>query len=230
MSTSLHRILNDPGCIDIDIEAALLTNQESNTGSLSENGTVTLENGKPQNETPQNETPPLSDDTPSTKRRRYTTSYSDVFRAEVAKYALEHGNSAAIRHFKNRLDLPESTVRSFKKKYLTVMEEQRQTGEVGTIVSVPAKTKGRKPGTPNRKPKIPKSILPWSTTGLEESMRVQPFDADRSSTVSLTGTATSLFRILVSSGCPNVILYVYYGNCKPPRYSGQTALFQGQPD
>ncbi len=161
MSTSLHRILNDPGCIDIDIEAALLTNQESNTGSLSENGTVTLENGKPQNETPQNETPPLSDDTPSTKRRRYTTSYSDVFRAEVAKYALEHGNSAAIRHFKNRLDLPESTVRSFKKKYLTVMEEQRQTGEVGTIVSVPAKTKGRKPGTPNRKPKIPKSILPW---------------------------------------------------------------------
>ncbi|XP_064398340.1 uncharacterized protein LOC135344968 isoform X1 [Halichondria panicea] len=200
MSTSLHRILNDPGCIDIDIEAALLTNQESNTGSLSENGTVTLENGKPQNETPQNETPPLSDDTPSTKRRRYTTSYSDVFRAEVAKYALEHGNSAAIRHFKNRLDLPESTVRSFKKKYLTVMEEQRQTGEVGTIVSVPAKTKGRKPGTPNRKPKIPKSILPWSTTGLEESMRVQPFDADRSSTVSLTGHLAIPAKLRCSKG------------------------------
>ena len=152
MSTSLHRILIDPASC-IDLEGALLSSQESN--SLSENATL-------KNETPENGTP--SDDTPSTKRRRYTTSYSDEFRAEVAKYALDHGNSAAIRHFKNRLELPESTVRSFKKKYLTVLEEQRQTGEVGSIVSVPAKTKGRKPGTPNRKPKIPKSILPWLAT------------------------------------------------------------------
>ncbi|KAG7174196.1 hypothetical protein Hamer_G003099 [Homarus americanus] len=53
------------------------------------------------------------------KRGNYA-SYSPELRAEIGKYAAEHGNLAAVQHFKEQLgfEIPESTVRGLKDKYL----------------------------------------------------------------------------------------------------------------
>ncbi|CAL4146822.1 unnamed protein product, partial [Meganyctiphanes norvegica] len=53
------------------------------------------------------------------KRGNYA-SYSPELRAEIGKYAAEHGNLAAVQHFKELLgfEIPESTVRGLKDKYL----------------------------------------------------------------------------------------------------------------
>ncbi|KAB7496792.1 hypothetical protein Anas_01970 [Armadillidium nasatum] len=53
------------------------------------------------------------------KRGNYV-SYSPELRAEIGKYAAEHGNLAAITHFKEKLniEIPESTVRGLKDKYM----------------------------------------------------------------------------------------------------------------
>ncbi|XP_043198607.1 uncharacterized protein LOC122368585 [Amphibalanus amphitrite] len=61
------------------------------------------------------------------KRGNYT-SYSPEIRAEVGKYAFEHGNHAAMVHFRERLgcDLPESTIRGLKEKYVVKL---RRTGD-----------------------------------------------------------------------------------------------------
>ncbi|XP_014253373.1 uncharacterized protein LOC106668790 isoform X2 [Cimex lectularius] len=53
------------------------------------------------------------------KRGRYTF-YSPELRAEIGKYAAEHGSLKASNHFSKILghDLPESTARGYKEKYL----------------------------------------------------------------------------------------------------------------
>lgn len=53
------------------------------------------------------------------KRGNYA-SYSPELRAEIGRYAVEHGNLAAVQHFKEKLgfEIPESTVRGLKDKYL----------------------------------------------------------------------------------------------------------------
>ncbi|XP_037084751.1 uncharacterized protein LOC119105390 [Pollicipes pollicipes] len=53
------------------------------------------------------------------KRGNYA-SYSPEIRAEIGRYAYEHGNHAATQHFRGKLgcDLPESTVRGLKEKYI----------------------------------------------------------------------------------------------------------------
>ena len=88
---------------------------------------------------------PLGEDFPRGKRRRYTTNYTDEDRAAIAKYAYEHGNAAAIKQFMPQFNLPESTVRSFKKRYLEELANIRKSGvEVGELTMVPARKKGRK--------------------------------------------------------------------------------------
>ena len=88
---------------------------------------------------------PLDEGTPRGKRRRYTTNYTDEDRAAIAKYAYEHGNAAAIKKFMPQFNLPESTVRSFKKRYLEELANIRKAGvEVGELTMVPARKKGRK--------------------------------------------------------------------------------------
>ncbi|XP_054285183.1 uncharacterized protein LOC129001769 [Macrosteles quadrilineatus] len=55
----------------------------------------------------------------SKKRGTYTT-YSPEVRAEIGKFAAEHGSLKACQHFANILghDVPESTVRGLREKYL----------------------------------------------------------------------------------------------------------------
>lgn len=53
------------------------------------------------------------------KRGNYA-SYSPELRAEIGKYASEHGNLAAVQYYKEKLgfEIPESTVRGLRDKYL----------------------------------------------------------------------------------------------------------------
>jgi hypothetical protein len=50
-------------------------------------------------------------------------------RAKIAKYACEHGNASAVRHFAKILGKPinESTVRSMKKQYLRELDHSPDT-------------------------------------------------------------------------------------------------------
>ena len=58
------------------------------------------------------------------KKRKVYSSYTDTDRAAIGRYAAEHGNIATQRHFKSKLpDLGESTIRSFKKKYLAALSK-----------------------------------------------------------------------------------------------------------
>lgn len=66
------------------------------------------------------------------KRGNYA-SYSPEVRADIGKYAAEHGNLAAVQHFKELLgfEIPESTVRGLKDKYL--IKRVRGKKEVSSI-------------------------------------------------------------------------------------------------
>jgi len=57
------------------------------------------------------------------KRGNYTV-YSPEIRAEMGKYAAEHGSQRACQHFRNILghDVPESTIRGLRDKYLLKRE------------------------------------------------------------------------------------------------------------
>ena len=53
------------------------------------------------------------------KKIKRHTHFTDRDRAEIGKHAAENGNSSAQRRLKSKFpDLGESTVQSFKKKYL----------------------------------------------------------------------------------------------------------------
>ena len=61
------------------------------------------------------------------KPRKERTVYSDTDRAAIGKYAAENGNTSARKHFKEKFPaLGESTVRSFKQKYIPVSGSRRQ--------------------------------------------------------------------------------------------------------
>ena len=66
--------------------------------------------------------------------------YSPKDRALVGKYASEFGNSAALKHFKNKLpDLKESTVNLFKKKYQGFLK----TSTSGAVAEIGKLKRGR---------------------------------------------------------------------------------------
>ena len=72
------------------------------------------------------------------KKIKRHTHFTDIDRAEIGKYAAENGNASAQRYLKSKFpDLGESTVRSFKKKYLAVVAK----GE--TVTCIPSKKAGR---------------------------------------------------------------------------------------
>ena len=58
-------------------------------------------------------------------RGRYVQ-YSDEMRAEIGKFALKHGNSAAMKHFFGVLghEIPESTIRGMRDKYQLMVERK----------------------------------------------------------------------------------------------------------
>ena len=73
------------------------------------------------------------------KPRKERTVYSDTDRAAIGKYAAENGNTSAQKHFKEKFpELGESTVRSFKQKYLSLV-----AGGKSSIASIPTKRMGR---------------------------------------------------------------------------------------
>ena len=91
----------------------------------------------------------LSDDSVPVKKRRgsgtYTT-YTAEQRARIGKYALENGNSRAIKHFLSQFpNLKESTVRSFKKAYREELEKQQKKTIPQPVTAITAKPKGRPP-------------------------------------------------------------------------------------
>ena len=69
-------------------------------------------------------------------RGRYVQ-YSDELRAKIGKFALKHGNSAAMKHFYAELghEIPESTIRGMRDKYQLLVERgaAADTGEVEAV-------------------------------------------------------------------------------------------------
>ena len=79
------------------------------------------------------------------KKRKYTTTFTSEDRAAIARYAAQNGNSAAVKKFKASHNVGESTVRSFKKKYLEELKKQPNPGnEAEEVTSLPARKRGRK--------------------------------------------------------------------------------------
>ena len=86
---------------------------------------------------------------PPAKRKRgsgtYTT-YTPTQHAMIGKYALENGNERARKHFLSEFsNLPESTIRYFKKAYREELEKKRKKCDPQPVVEITAKPKGRPP-------------------------------------------------------------------------------------
>ena len=79
------------------------------------------------------------------KKRGFYQSYTPEDKARIARFAIEHGIAKAVRHFSQELNkkLRESTVREFKKRYLS----QTQGKNVEFITEIESKPRGR--------PKVP---------------------------------------------------------------------------
>jgi hypothetical protein len=69
------------------------------------------------------------------KKRAYTT-YDPELRAKVGRYALDHGNQETIDHFHDEcgIDLPESTVRGLRDRYLLKMSKEKDGGSGGEVL------------------------------------------------------------------------------------------------
>ena len=76
------------------------------------------------------------------KKRKYTTAFTAEDRAAIGRYASENGNAAAVKKFRATHNVGESTVRSFKKKYLEELKRQVTTGT--EVTSLRAGKRGRK--------------------------------------------------------------------------------------
>ena len=76
------------------------------------------------------------------KKRKYTTAFTAEDRAAIGRYASENGNAAAAKKFRATHNVGESTVRSFKKKYLVELKRQVTTGT--EVTSLRAGKRGRK--------------------------------------------------------------------------------------
>ena len=78
------------------------------------------------------------------KRNSYTH-YSGETRVKIAKYAVENGNTKAVKHFEKEFpNLKENTVRNFKKKYYEKLSKARREGKT-EVLSLPSKVCGRPP-------------------------------------------------------------------------------------
>ena len=72
--------------------------------------------------------------------------YADEVRARIGKYASENGNERARKHFSVEFPtLNESTIRNFKKMYLSKLSEERKKINPGLVTALPVKSKGRPP-------------------------------------------------------------------------------------
>ena len=62
----------------------------------------------------------------STSIRGRYSQYTPELRAKIGKFALKHGNAAAVRHFQAELghEIPESTIRGMRDKYQVLSKQQ----------------------------------------------------------------------------------------------------------
>ena len=78
------------------------------------------------------------------KTKRSYTSYTDENRAAIGKYTVENSNAAALRHFRPHfMELRESTVRSFKTKYLAAVKENRGLDHPTDVTAIPSKMRDK---------------------------------------------------------------------------------------
>ena len=78
------------------------------------------------------------------KTKRSYTSYTDENRVAIGKYAVENSNAAALRHFRPHfMELGESTVKSFKTKYLAAVKENRGLDHPTDVTAIPSKKRGK---------------------------------------------------------------------------------------
>ena len=80
------------------------------------------------------------------KKRGEYNKYSAKDKADIGKYASEHGVAKAVRHFKDK-DVKESSVRDWKKLYEKELKERLRSAGVEEVrvESLPGKTRGRPP-------------------------------------------------------------------------------------
>ena len=65
-------------------------------------------------------------------------------RPVIGKYAAENGNASALKKFKaSKPGLIESTVRSFKQNYVSLLQEKRATNDTTPITTIASKKRGR---------------------------------------------------------------------------------------
>ncbi len=87
----------------------------------------------------------LDCDTRTGKKRKYTVTFTPEDRAAIGQYAAENGNAAAVKKFKATHDVGESTVRSFKKKYLEEVKKRQVSGTAfNDVKRLPGRKRGRK--------------------------------------------------------------------------------------
>ena len=76
------------------------------------------------------------EDSSGSRKCKYTMSFTAENRAKVGKYAAENGVAMARKHFK-QLNLSESTVGYFRKKYLTEVAKQAKVGDSSAVTKLP---------------------------------------------------------------------------------------------
>ena len=77
------------------------------------------------------------------RKREYTSTFTNEDSAKVGKYAAENRVLRAQKQFLN-LDLGESTVRHFRKKYLAEVAERAKNGDTTKVTKLPCGQHGQK--------------------------------------------------------------------------------------
>ena len=82
------------------------------------------------------------------EERKTTGTYQRISLAKqamVAKYACQHGNNAAARHFSKEFGVPvkPSSVSTWKLKYVAEVKLQVQNGDTPAVCSLPSRKRGR---------------------------------------------------------------------------------------
>ena len=111
--------------------------QEKTDNSLAEGNSPSTSNLTQKTPTNDNKTKKAVKKTSKKMTRGRYVQYSDELRAKIGKFALKHGNSAAMKHFYAELghEIPESTIRGMRDKYQLLVERgaAADTGEVEAV-------------------------------------------------------------------------------------------------
>ena len=73
------------------------------------------------------------------QKEEAVATYTDEDRGRIGRYAVENGNIAALKCFKSEhKDVVESTVQSFKKKYLAAVAQKRVAQDYSEVSAIPS--------------------------------------------------------------------------------------------